>query len=78
MFLEQNKKVNLACSGTIALLVIFMGYARFRAKCMLRAALEGDLSLNAIIILDCQTKTAIPCSEDCIVYKTCTAHIKRR
>jgi len=29
--------------------------------------------MYSTIILDCQTKTATPCSHSCIVYKTCTA-----
>ncbi|MGD0994089.1 MAG: hypothetical protein ABR909_01030 [Candidatus Bathyarchaeia archaeon] len=39
---------------------------------------QGGLNLYSTIILDCQTKTAISCSEDCIAYKTCTARKKRR
>ncbi|MGO8805983.1 MAG: hypothetical protein ACLQO7_05190 [Candidatus Bathyarchaeia archaeon] len=38
---------------------------------------QGGLNLYSTIILDCQTKTAISCSENCIVFKTCTARKKR-
>ena len=34
---------------------------------------KGDTDMYSTIILDCQTKTATPCSHDCIAYKTCTA-----
>ena len=39
---------------------------------------QGGLNLHSAIILDCQTKTAISCSEDCIAYKTCAERKKRR
>ncbi len=45
-----------------------------RTKC----CKQGELSMYRTIVLDCQTNTATPCSEDCIAYKTCTAHMKSR
>jgi len=38
-----------------------------------KSSKQGDLSMYSTIILDCQTKTATPCSRSCIAYKTCTA-----
>lgn len=38
-----------------------------------RSSKQGDVSLYSTIILDCQTKTATPCSRSCIAYKTCNA-----
>jgi len=33
--------------------------------------LRGENGVNSTIVLDCQTRTAVPYCEDCIARKTC-------
>ena len=49
-----------------------------RMQTQLRA-IWGKVAWNlySSIVLDCQTKTAFSCSEDCIAYKTCKLRKKQ-
>jgi hypothetical protein len=54
------------------------GVCPFTRSARAKSNQQGELCLYRTIVLDCQTKTATPCSQDCIAYKTCTTHMRKR
>jgi hypothetical protein len=87
LFSEQNKKwwiwhvgfsnSSIGLYRLVCLALDIHGVCPFTRSARAKSCWQGSLGMYSTIVLDCQTKTAIPCSQDCIVYKTCTAHKKK-